>query len=49
MSALRWSRLGSGRRATSSGRPCRVTVALFGDACPRHAEIESELPVYEKP
>ena len=31
-----------GRTATSSGKPCRVRVALFGDACPRHAAIESE-------
>ena len=42
MSALRWSRLGSGYCATSSGKPCRVTVPMWGDACPRHASIESE-------
>ena len=28
-------------RATSSGQPCRVRVAMWGDACPRHAAIES--------
>ena len=31
-----------GSTATATGRPCRVRVVLFGDACPRHAAIESE-------
>jgi hypothetical protein len=31
-----------GRRATSSGRPCRVRVPMYGDSCARHAAIESE-------
>ena len=31
-----------GRRATSSGKPCRLRVPMYGDACPRHAAIESE-------
>ena len=31
-----------GRTATSSGKPCRVMVPMWGDACARHAEIESE-------
>ena len=26
-----------GRRASSSGRPCRVGVPTWGDACPQHA------------
>jgi hypothetical protein len=31
-----------GCTATSSGRPCRVRVPMYGDACPRHAPIDSE-------
>jgi hypothetical protein len=31
-----------GRRATSSGKPCRIVVPLWGDACPRHACIDTE-------
>ena len=31
-----------GRTATSSGRPCRVGVRMYGDACPRHAAIDAE-------
>jgi hypothetical protein len=31
-----------GRRTTSSGRPCRVGVPIYGDACPRHAGINTE-------
>jgi hypothetical protein len=31
-----------GRTATSSGRPCRVRVPMWGDPCPRHAAIDSE-------
>jgi hypothetical protein len=30
-----------GRRATSSGKPCKVRVAMWGEACPTHAAIES--------
>jgi hypothetical protein len=39
-----------GRRATSSGKPCKVRVPMWGDACPTHAHIDAEtLAVYEKP
>ena len=31
-----------GCRATSSGKPCKVRVSMWGDACPRHALIDSE-------
>ena len=31
-----------GRTTTSSGKPCRIGVPMYGDACPRHAAIESE-------
>ena len=30
-----------GRTATASGRPCKIGVRMFGDACPRHAAVES--------
>jgi hypothetical protein len=30
-----------GRRAASSGKPCRVRVPMWGDACATHACIES--------
>ena len=32
-----------GCTATSSGRPCRVRVPMYGDACPRHAAIDAEV------
>ena len=38
-------------RPTSSGKPCKVRVRLWGDTCAHHAEIESEptdLPVSTK-
>ncbi len=31
-----------GRTATSSGKPCKVRVPMWGDACARHALMESE-------
>ena len=39
-----------GRTATSSGKPCRVGVRMYGDSCARHAGIAHHevLPVYEK-
>ena len=29
-------------RRTSSGKPCRARVPMWGDACSRHAAMESE-------
>lgn len=31
-----------GRPASASGRPCRVRVPAWGDACPRHAAVGAD-------
>ena len=31
-----------GRIASSSGKPCKTGVRMWGDACPRHAHIDAE-------